>query len=99
MTGVNSEGGGGPGQSSIDNNNFGFSIVGPTGETSVGNTMSLSGDGTVSAPAVAASAYGGTFDTTCSGDWNGGGNSWYSCACNQVGGAVGKQSIDTGTVS
>lgn len=79
-----------------DNSSFGFIVNGPGGSASVGMTYDANGDASGTMPA---SDYGGTYDTTCEGSYNSFGYAWNSCSCNQVGGAVQKQVISTGTVS
>lgn len=97
LVGVSSEGGGGPGQAPIVSTVYYVNVVGPSG--TINGSCSGGGSSAANCDTVSASTYGGTFDTTCSGNWNGGSNSWNACTCNTVGGAVLAPHIDGGTVT
>nr|POF01190.1 hypothetical protein CFP56_21138 [Quercus suber] len=97
VIGVNSEGGGGPGQAPINVNDFSVDIVSPNGSAT--GTCSATGSTDVPCDTVTAATYGGTIDTTCDGSWDGGSISWFGCTCNGVQGTVSPPNIETGTVS
>ena len=96
LTGSNSEGGGGPGQEPIDNFDYGIDIVGPSGEKYSSAIDTNGFDPSITVPKA---EYGGTFDSTCSGNYYSGDNSWTQCYCNLVPGFVEKTTISIGIVT
>lgn len=100
-TGINSEGGGGPGQTPINNNAFHLDVNGEGKKFSKSETPTSANN--VFDITVPASAWGGDHAIKTHAQWNAGTVVWYRCSMTKNGvtfiGKVGKQHISTGTVS
>ena len=101
FTGTNSYGGGGPGQSTINQNAWSIELTGAGKDWH--SDLEQDGSLGVVGRSVKGGDFGGNSDIDVGADWNYGGMAWYSCHVTVKGkdykGKVQKQHISSGTVS